>query len=81
MNYSRSDCTPYLHNEKFLYVFGGWCFNNKECVNEIERLEIFEQKETTIKQSAIWKIVSFENNKFLFIIWEFFHYYCSIKMI
>lgn len=63
MNYSRSDPTTFLFNQKFIYVFGGWDYTFKKCVGEIERYEVFNDE--GIKLTKQWETVKIRGNSSL----------------
>ena len=58
MHNYRSDASLYLFNERYLYVFGGWEHEKKECVYEVERLDIL------VKNSKYYDI-SYQSNSFI----------------
>ena len=63
MNYSRSDPTTFLFNKKFIYVFGGWDYTFKKCVNDIERYEVFNDE--GIKLTKQWETVKIRGDSSL----------------
>ena len=62
MKNNRSDSTIFLHNKTWLYVFGGWDFNRKECVHEIERIELFRE-DGNMKDNGVFETISCDNQK------------------
>lgn len=64
INYHRQNCTLFYHNEQFLYVFGGLCFDESLgefiFVETVERLDVgFNEVDITNNTStdARWEIV------------------------
>lgn len=60
MNYERSDCSAYLFNSSFIYVFGGWDYNNKCCISDVEKYEILTKDNLNLKNK--WDIISIKKN-------------------
>ena len=63
MHYSRSDPTTFLCNTKYIYVFGGWDYNLKRSISEIERYEVFNDE--GIKLTKQWEVIKIKGNRSL----------------
>lgn len=61
MNQSRSDCSAFVFNNKWLYVFGGWDYETKMVCGGIERYECFDQ-ESKLKLYGSWELISIKSN-------------------
>jgi hypothetical protein len=69
MSCERSDCTPYLFNNQFVYIFGGWDYNTKICIPDVERYELFSNLNSNtqeINYKNKWDFISIKNN-FIFL--------------
>jgi len=66
MNCERSDCTAYLFNNHFVYIFGGWDYNTKICIPDVERYELFSNisnmNPQEINYKNKWEIIRIRNN-------------------
>lgn len=65
MSSERSDCTPYLFNNQFVYVFGGWDYNTKICIADVERYELFSNLSSDIQEINYknkWDFIRIKNN-------------------
>ena len=63
MNFKRSDCTPFYFNKKYIYVFGGWDYSNKKCVQEVERYLLFNEEDNDINNNNEWEKVEIKGEK------------------
>ncbi len=61
MSCDRSDCTPYFFNNQFVYVFGGWDYNTKICIPDVEKYELFDNNQA-INMKNKWEIIRVKNN-------------------
>ena len=58
----RADATCFLSQKTWLYVFGGWDYEKKECIFEIERLELLDSDQA-INYHNVWETVKLRFNK------------------
>jgi len=62
MNDVRADPTLFFFNNQYIYVFGGWDYQNNKCLGEVERYEIFDS-EGNINFHNNWETIKIKNNK------------------
>lgn len=63
LNY-RSECACYLCDGKWLYVFGGWEYEKKECLFEVEMYEVFDSSDSmNIITNSNWQEIKVRFNK------------------
>ena len=62
MKNKRADSTIYLFNDRWLYVFGGWSTSKKECIDDIERLDLFEEN-GQLKENTEFEVLPVDYQK------------------